>query len=90
LSEWKPIAIDLGFCYFSSCSVGNAAASVGIQFGVTCQNDSTNEGWYVTSPHLSLADFSAYAESIGLDLSESAHPALQSWSQKVFSCITEM
>jgi hypothetical protein len=70
LSEWKPIAIDIVFCYLSSCSEGDAAASVGIKFGITCQNDSTNEGWYVTSPHMSLADFQAYAESIGLDLSE--------------------
>jgi len=70
LSEWIPIAIDLVFCYLSSCSEGDVAASVTIKFAVTCQNISTNEGWYVTSPHMSLADFQAYAESIGLDLSE--------------------
>lgn len=70
LSEWRPITIDLVFSFLSSCSEDGVAASVGIKFGITCQNISTKEGWYVTSPHMSLADFQAYAESIGLDLDE--------------------
>lgn len=70
LSACQPVAIDILFSFLSSNCEGDIVASVRMKFGVTCHNDSTEDGWYVTSPLLSPDNLQAYAESIGLDLGE--------------------
>ena len=82
-SALQPVSIDMIFSFSSS------PARVQIQFGVLCHNESTNQGWYVTSPYMTQTDLEAHADLVGLDLIDTDFTSVASMvatSFKLYHC----